>query len=90
MTDFREGSCGEGIKKELTKFFVILTLLMSGGMLFMYFKLKTKIYHTSFVGQEITKQIYGVNIEYDKSKRKFEVIVVNPDKALINEIIKRK
>lgn len=58
------------------------------GLGFVYEKMHNNVYHTSFVNQDIIKQLYGVDIQYDKNRRKIEVIVTHPDDALINKIIK--
>lgn len=73
-----------------TAILFILIGVIIAGLRISYNETYKDVYHTSFVNQDIIKQLYGVDIHYNKSIRKIEVIPSNPEKALINEIIKRK
>lgn len=60
---------------------------MSGEMLFMYFKLKAKIYHTSFVGQEILRK-YASNNEMTVLKVFSESYTAKkPGRPVFNEML---
>lgn len=85
-----ESSCYEKMRKELRNYFIATLAFIALCSFFVYKKLKAKIYHTSFINQEIQEQIYGVNIVYDKSRGKIEVTPDRLNEPIVKVIREKK